>query len=47
MLFRSEEIFELDPDKIVDTKTLDGMLSEYITPTENADEMVRSVRDSS
>ncbi|MGH2574310.1 MAG: hypothetical protein ACRDFC_01270 [Ignavibacteria bacterium] len=42
-----EEIFELDPDKTVDTKTLDGMLSEYITPTENADEMVSSVRDNS
>jgi len=42
-----EEIFGLDPDKVVDTKTLDGMLSEYIEPDENADEMVRSVRDNS
>jgi len=42
-----EEIFGLDPDKDVDTKTLDGMLSEYIEPDENADEMVRSVRDNS
>ena len=40
-----EEIFGLDPDKVVDTKALDGMLSGYIIPDENADEMIRSVRD--
>jgi len=42
-----ETIFDIEPNDQVDTKTLDGLLKDYVNPNENSSELVRSVRDNS
>ena len=40
-----ESIFDIKPDEDVDTKSLDGLLKDYVDPKQNSQELIRSVRD--
>lgn len=38
-------IFGIDPDEAVDTKELDGLLSDYVDPEQDSRDLIRSIRD--